>query len=75
MEDIPEAICNEKPLLMNKAYEDNACRKKTRKLKMKPVVPPKSYRKKPWRYNKKLYKSRNTVEHYFRNAEMFFLQF
>ena len=71
MEDIPEAIRKGKPLLMDKAYEGNACRKKAKKLKMRPVVPPKSNRKKPWRYNKKLYEGRNVVERYFRVIKEF----
>ncbi|MDR3182535.1 MAG: hypothetical protein LBT89_06385 [Planctomycetaceae bacterium] len=49
MEAIPQDICNGKPLLMDKAYEGNACRKKARKCKMKPVVPPKQNRRYKWR--------------------------
>ena len=64
-------IRKDKSLLMDKAYEGNACRKKAKKLKMRPVVPPKSNRKKPWRYNKKLYEGRNVVERYFRVIKEF----
>ncbi|MDR0520646.1 MAG: hypothetical protein LBH00_02205, partial [Planctomycetaceae bacterium] len=62
MEAIPQEIGKGKVLLMDKAYEGDACRKKVRKCKMRPVVLPKSNRKKPWRYSKKLYKRRNVVD-------------
>jgi IS5 family transposase len=42
MEAIPQAIGKGKVLLMDKAYEGDACRKKVRKCKMHPVVLPKS---------------------------------
>jgi transposase len=71
MEQVPQEICKGKPLLMDKAYEGDACRKKAKKCKMRPVVPPKSNRKKPWRYSKKLYKGRNVVERNFRNIKEF----
>jgi transposase len=71
MEAIPQAIGKGKALLMDKAYEGDACRKKVRKCKMRPVVPPKSNRKKPWRYRKKLYKRRNVVERNFRKIKEF----
>jgi hypothetical protein len=35
MEAAPQDICNGKPLLMDKAYEGNACRKNAQKLGMK----------------------------------------
>jgi transposase len=71
MEQVPEAIAKDKPLLMDKAYEGNACRSKAKKCGMRPVVPPKSNRKKPWKYNKKLYKRRHIVECNFRNIKEF----
>jgi transposase len=71
MEAIPQDICHGKPLLMDKAYEGNACRKKVRKCKMKPVVPPKKNRRYKWRYDKELYKHRNIVERYFRQIKEF----
>ena len=71
MEAVPEAICNDKPLLMDKAYEGDACRAKARKCKMRPVVPPKSNRKEPWEYDEELYKGRNVVERNFRNIKQF----
>ena len=71
MEAVPKAIAKDKPLLMDKAYEGNACRAKAKKCGMRPVVPPKSNRKKPWKYNKKLYKRRNVVERNFRLIKEF----
>jgi transposase len=71
LEDVPKTICKDKPLLMDKAYEGMGFRKKVKKCGMRPVVPPKSNRKKPWKYNKKLYKRRNIVERYFRNIKEF----
>ena len=49
----------------------NTCRAKAKKCGMRPVVPPKSNRKKPWRYDKKLYKRRNIVERNCRNIKQF----
>jgi len=40
---------------MDKAYEGNGFREKVKQCCMRPVVPPKSNRKKLWKYNKKLY--------------------
>jgi transposase len=71
MEQIPKHICNGKPLLMDKAYEGNACRKKVRKCKMKPVVPPKKNRRYKWKYDKELYKHRNIIERHFRKIKEF----
>ena len=71
MTEVPRELCKDKPLLMDKAYEGDACRAKAKKCGMRPVVPPKSNRKKPWRYNKKLYEGRNEVERNFRNIKQF----
>jgi transposase len=71
MESVPPTLGKGKPLLMDKAYEGNGCRAKAKKCGMRPVVPPKSNRKEPWQYNKKLYKRRNVVERYFRNIKEF----
>jgi transposase len=67
MEQVPVEICKDKPLLMDKAYEGNGCRAKAEECGMIPVVPPKSNRKEPWKYDKELYKGRNVVERNFRN--------
>jgi len=71
MERVPKAIGKGKPLLMDKAYEGDSCRAKAKKCGMRPVVPPKRNRRKPWRYSKKLYRGRNVVERNFRNIKEF----
>jgi transposase len=71
MAEVPKALCQGVPLLMDKAYEGAACRAKAEECGMIPVVPPKSNRKKPWKYDKKLYKGRNVVERNFRNIKQF----
>ena len=71
MEQVPKKVAKGKPLLMDKAYEGDECRAKAKKCGMRPVVPPKSNRKKPWRYNKELYKQRQIVERNFRNIKQF----
>jgi hypothetical protein len=40
MEQVPKAICQNKPLLMDKAYEGDACRAKAEACGMRPVVLP-----------------------------------
>jgi transposase len=71
MEQGPPETGKDKPIAMDKAYEGDACRKKEKKCGMRPVVPPKSNRKRPWKYDKKLYKGRNVVERNFRNIKQF----
>jgi transposase len=71
MEQVPAEIGQGKPLLMDKAYEGDACRAKAKKCGMRPVVPPKRNRRSPWRYDKKLYEGRNVVERNFRNIKQF----
>ena len=56
MKKVPKKIRKGKPLMMDKAYEGEACRAKAKKCEMRPAVPPKKNRVKPWRYSKKLYK-------------------
>lgn len=58
-------------LAMDKGYEDDLTRKTVKDKGFKPCVPPKSNRKKPWRYNKKIYKRRNEVERLFRRLKGF----
>jgi transposase len=53
-------------LAMNKGYEDDVTLQLVKDKGFNPLVPPKSNRKKPWKYNKKLYKRRNEVERLFR---------
>jgi transposase len=71
MPQVPKKIRKGKPLLMDKAYEGDKCRKQARKCGMRPVVPPKSNRKKPWKYDKELYKQRYIVECHFRNIKQY----
>ena len=71
LEEIPKEICADKPLLVDKAYEGNGFRSKVKKCGMHPVVPPKSNRKKPWEYDKELYKGRNVVDRNFRLIKEF----
>jgi transposase len=71
MEQVPEEIRKDKPLLMDKAYEGDACRAKAKECGMLPVVPPKRNRLVPWEYDEELYKGRNVVERHFRNIKQF----
>jgi transposase len=52
-------------LLMDRAYEDDQTRMTAWGLRFKPVVPPKSNRVHPWKYDRELYKRRNEVERFF----------
>jgi transposase len=58
-------------LLMDRAYEGDETRALAVELGYTPVVPPKSNRKNPWDYDKKLYKQRNQVERLFRRIKHF----
>jgi len=71
LEKVSKALGKDKPLTMDKAYEGDACRARAVECGMLPVVPPKSNRKEPWEYDKKLYKGRNVVERNFRNIKEF----
>ena len=53
---------NGSSLLMDKAYEGNATRSLVESLDMLPIVLPKSNRRKPWEYDKMLYKCRNEAK-------------
>jgi transposase len=57
------------PMAMDKAYEGDETREMVVKLNLIPVVPPKGNRKKPWDYDKELYKRRNIVERIFRRMK------
>lgn len=52
-------------MLMDRAYEGDSMRAKVAEKGYIPVVPPKSNRKEPWDYDRKLYKRRNEIERYF----------
>ena len=56
---------------MDKAYEGDEVRLLAKSQGFKPVVPPKSNRKKPWKYDTELYKRRNEVERYFRRLKAY----
>jgi len=45
------------PVIMDRAYEGNETRQLVLDLDMVPVVPPKSNRVEPWRYDRALYKN------------------
>lgn len=56
---------------MDRAYEDDKTRELAVKQGFVPIVPPKRNRKKPWEYDKELYKRRNEVERYFLRIKRF----
>jgi len=58
-------------LLMGRAYEGYETRALAVELGYISVVPPKSNRKNPWEYDRKLYKQRNQVERLFRRLKRF----
>jgi transposase len=69
--DKPEALPDELPLAMDKAYEGDETRARVKEAGFTPVVPPKQTRKKPWEYDEELYKRRNEVERLFRKLKGF----
>lgn len=54
-----------KALIADKGYDSNDIRNDLKSRGIKPVIPPKSNRKTPIRYNKKIYKTRNRIERMF----------
>ncbi len=56
---------------MDKAYEGDETRQLVFDLNMEPVVPPKSNRLSPWKYDREMYKKRNEVERLFRRLKGF----
>ena len=60
-----------KPIVFDRAYEDDHTRYIAQTLGFSPVVPPKSNRKTPWTYDKELYKMRNEIERLFRIIQDF----
>jgi transposase len=58
-------------LAMDKGHEYNSTRQLVKDKCFNPLVPPRSNRRKPWKYNKKLYKRRNEVERLFRRLKRF----
>ena len=61
----------EVPLVMDRAYESDETRQLVLELNMIPVVPPKSNRREPWSYSRRLYRKRNEVERLFRRLKGF----
>jgi transposase len=59
------------PVLMDRAYEDNATRQLVLDLGLLPVVPPKATRIEPWDFDRALYRKRNEVERLFRRLKGF----
>lgn len=57
------------PLLMDRAYEGDETRQLVLELGMVPVVPPKTNRVDPWRYDRALYSKRNEIERLFRRLK------
>ena len=60
-----------KPIIMDRAYEDDKTRYIAQTLGFSPVVPPKLNRKTPWEYDRELYKMRNEIECLFRMIQDF----
>ena len=58
-------------LIMDRAYEGDGIRDLAEQLGSIPVVPPKSNRLNPWKYDRELYKRRNEVERLFRRLKGF----
>ena len=56
---------------MDRAYEDDQTRALAKEQGFNVVVPPKKNRKRPWDYDKELYKQRNEVERYFLRLKRF----
>jgi len=67
IERLPENVY----ILMDKAYEGDKMRGKAVEKGYIPVVPPKSNRKEPWKYDKERYKQRNEIEGYFLRLKRF----
>ncbi|HRK98668.1 MAG TPA: transposase [Alphaproteobacteria bacterium] len=51
--------------MADKGYDSNDIRDDLKRRKIKPVIPPRSNRKTPIRYDRKLYKTRNGIERHF----------
>ena len=62
---------NRPALIMDRACEDDQTRQLAVDLGFTPVVPPKSNRTTPWKYDRELYKRRNEVERLFRRLKGF----
>lgn len=56
-------------VVMDKGYSSFVMRRFVRSKRCVPVVPPKSDIKKPWRYDKEMYKRRNEIERLFHHLK------
>ena len=56
---------------MDRAYEGAETRALAKELGYEPVVPPMRTRKKPWKYDRVLYRRRNEVERFFARLKRF----
>ena len=54
---------------MDSAYQDDAMRSLTQEVGLVSVVPPNPQLRKPWDYDKQLYRQRNRVERLFRRIK------
>ena len=68
-QDKPEALPENLPMAMDKAYEGDETRASVTQAGFSAVVPPKHNRKEPWDYDEELYKRRNEVERLFRKLK------
>ena len=58
-------------VIADKAYDSNALVQKIEEMGASPVIPPKSNRKAPRKYEKERYKRRNRVERLFNRLKQF----
>ena len=58
-------------VVMDKGYADSITRGAIRRKRCVPVVPPKCNTKKPWKYDKALYRRRNEIERLFHHLKNF----
>ena len=56
---------------MDRAYEGDETRGLACLLGFRPVVPPHPLRRRPWRFNRRLYRQRNQIERLFRRLKGF----
>ena len=56
---------------MDKGYSDTLVRRAVWEKHCVPVVPPKENARKPWRYDKALYRDRNQIERLFHHLKNF----
>ena len=67
----PRGLPDNLAMVMDKAYEGDETRASVALAGFIPVVPPKTNRRKPWEYDRELYKRRNEVERLFRKLKGF----